>query len=593
MKKVFIAIGVVILLLIVVALALPFMIDVNRFKPTLEADLSTALGRKVEIGNIQLSILSGAVTVDNVSIADDPAFSNAPFLQAKQLAAGIAIQPLIFSKKLQVSSFTITQPQVVLLHAASGKWNYSSLGATSRPASSGSASASPGSGAVPSRSGASSTASSSTGSGPANSGSPNTDFTVDKIKIENGTVSVGRIGPGGKTQTYQNVNLEIDNVSYTSAFPFQLDAKTPGNGSIKADGKAGPINATDSSLTPLSAKLNVENVDLASTGFVDPSSGLAGLVSFNGDIASDGKQMTSKGNVKADKVKLVANGSPSHVPLTVDYDTKYDLATEIGDLSQGDVHIGKALAHLGGTYDISGATAAIKMKLAGKNMPVTDLEGVMPAVGVTLPTGSSLSAGGLDLNLSLDGPVDKLIIAGPVNLSNAKLAGFNLKQKLGPLASLIGIGAGESGNDTDIQTLSADVRVDPQGTQAKNLNLIVPAIGTITGNGTVSATQQLDAKLVAKVVASGGAVGSVAAVLGGASTGGSTGGKSTLTVPVTVKGTTSNPQFIPDMSSVVKNNIGNIANLGANLGKSGTGNANDAAAAASSILGGFLNKKKK
>jgi hypothetical protein len=46
------------------------------------------------------------------------------------------------------------------------------------------------------------------------------------------------------------------------------------------------------------------------------------------------------------------------------------------------------------------------------------------------------------------------------------------------------------------------------------------------------------------------------------------------------------------MNSVVKNNIGNIANLGANLGKSGSGNTNNAASAASSILGGFLNKKK-
>lgn len=581
MKKVLIAIGVVVLLLIVVALALPFMIDVNRFKPTLEADLSNALGRKVQIGNIQLSLLSGAVTVDNVSIADDPAFSNAPFLQAKKLAAGVAIQPLIFSKKLQVSSFTITEPQVVLLHAASGKWNYSSFGSSSKSASSGSP------GTASSTNSSSNAGSSSRGS--SNSGPSNTDFTVDKIKIENGTVTVGRIGPGGKTQTYQNVNLEIDNVSYTSAFPFHLDAKTPGNGSIKADGKAGPINATDSSLTPLSAKLDVQNVDLGSTGFVDPSSGLAGLVSFNGDVASDGKQMTSKGNVKADKVKLVANGSPSHVPLTVDYDTNYDLATESGNLSQGDVHIGKALAHLVGTYDISGVTAAIKMKLAGSNMPVTDLEGVMPAVGVVLPSGSSLSAGGLTTNLSIDGPVDKLVIVGPVNLSNAKLTGFNLKQKLGPLASLIGVGAGESGNDTDIQTLSAEVRVDPKGTQANNLNLVVPTVGTITGNGTVSATQQLDAKLVAKVTASGGAVGGVTAMLSG----GASGTKpTTLTVPVTVRGTTSNPQFIPDMSSIVKNNIGNIANLGATLGKSGNGNANNAAAAASSILGGFLNKKK-
>ena len=35
--------------------------------------------------------------------------------------------------------------------------------------------------------------------------------------------------------------------------------------------------------------------------------------------------MTSSGNVKADKIKLVANGTPSHVPLNVDYDTNYDM----------------------------------------------------------------------------------------------------------------------------------------------------------------------------------------------------------------------------------------------------------------------------
>jgi AsmA protein len=551
MKKVLIAIGIVVVLLIVVALALPFLIDVNRFKPTLEADLSMALGRKVQVGNIQLALLQGSVKVNDISIADDPEFSNAPFLQAKQLAAGVALQPLIFSKKLQVSSFTITEPQVVLLHAASGKWNYSSLG-----------------------SGAKSTSGSSSSS----------DFSVDKIKIENGTVKVGRIGPGGKTQTYQNVNLEASNLSYTTQFPFELDAKTPGNGSVKVDGKAGPIDQTDASLTPLSAKVDVENLDLASTGFVDPSSGLAGLVSFNGQLASDGKQMTSSGTVTADKIKLVANGSPSHVPLNVDYGTNYDLKSETGILSKGDVHVGKALAHLTGSYDTSGVTASVKMKLDGQGMPVTDLQGVLPAVGVTLPPGASLASGGLNVNLTLDGPVDKLVIVGPVKLENAKLAGFNLKSKLGALSSFTGIGGGQSGPDTDIQTFSANLRVDPQGEKADNVNLVVPSIGTITGNGTVSASQQLDCKMVAKIVASGGAIGGVASILGG----GSGGGKSALTIPFTVKGTTSDPQFVPDvsgaMNSLVKSNPGSVGNVG----KGGTSNA---ASAASSILGGFLKKK--
>ena len=541
MKKTLIIIGVVVLLLLAVAVALPFLIDVNRFKPTLEGDLSTALGRKVQIGNIQLALLSGAVKVDSVSIADDPAFSAAPFLQAKELAAGVALQPLIFSKKLEVSSFTITEPEVRLLHNPSGAWNFSSLGAGSQAKSN------------------------SQGSTPA-------DVSVQKISIVNGMVTVGRIGPGGKTQTYQNVNLNAADLSYTSQFPFQLTAKTPGGGSIKIDGKAGPLDAADASLTPLSAQIEVENLDLASTGFVDPSSGLAGMVSFNGQLASDGKQMTSKGTVKAEKMKVVANGSPSRVPLNVDYDTDYDLKSETGNLKQGDVHIGKALAQLGGAFNSSGATATIQMKLAGRGMPVSDLEGVLPAVGITLPSGASLSSGSLNVNLDLSGPVDKLVIVGPVDLSNGKLTGFNLKQKLGALSSLTGLGGG-SGSDTDIQTLSANVRVDQQGERADNLNLVVASIGTITGNGTVSANQQLDCKMVAKLSTSGGAMGTLSSLTGGGSQRG-------LTVPFAVKGTTSNPVFVPDVSGAVNN-----------LVKGNIGNAGSAASAASGILGGFLKKK--
>ena len=405
MKKPLTIIGIVIVALLLIIIILPFVINVNRFKPTLESKLTDALGRKVEIGNIGLSIISGSVNVDNLVVADDPAFSHSPFLQAKELKAGVALIPLIFSQKLEVSSFTITDPQVSILHSPSGKWNFSSLGA-----------------------GASQTKTSTSSSSEA-------AFSVAELKLTNGTMVVGRIGPGGKTQTYQDVNLEASDLSYTSQFPFKFSAKTPGDGSIKVDGKAGPINATDASLTPLSATVNVKHLDLASTGFVDASSGLAGLIDFTGDLASDGQQMTSKGTVKADKIKVVPAGSPSKVPVNVDYATAYDMKKQTGVLQTGNVHIGSALAHLTGSYDTSGTTAKLDMKLNGSGMPVADLEGVLPAVGVTLPSGAALTSGSLNLNLTITGPVDKLIIAGPVDLANGKLSGFNLKSKLGALSS--------------------------------------------------------------------------------------------------------------------------------------------------------------
>src|ERR1700733_12345264 len=128
MKKLLAVVGIVVVVLLLSAVILPHLIDVNHFKPTIETQITDALGRKVEVGNISLSILSGGVSVDNIVISDDPSFSPSPFLQAKEVKVGVALLPLIFSQRLEVSSFTVTDPQVSLLRSPSGAWNFSTMG---------------------------------------------------------------------------------------------------------------------------------------------------------------------------------------------------------------------------------------------------------------------------------------------------------------------------------------------------------------------------------------------------------------------------------------------------------------------------------
>ena len=130
-KKPLMIVGGIIVALFLIVLCLPLFINANQFKPTLETQMTTALGRQVAVGDISLSILSGGVTVSDVSIADDPAFSKSPFLTTKSLSVGVALLPLIFSKKLEVQSITVKDPEVNLIHAANGTWNYSSLGGNS------------------------------------------------------------------------------------------------------------------------------------------------------------------------------------------------------------------------------------------------------------------------------------------------------------------------------------------------------------------------------------------------------------------------------------------------------------------------------
>jgi len=98
---------IVVAVLIVLVLIVPFLIPVNQFRPTIEEKASVALGRKVQLGNMSLSLLSGSLSAENLSIGDDPKFSSAPFLTAKSLKVGVEMIPLIFSKTLNVTGVTI------------------------------------------------------------------------------------------------------------------------------------------------------------------------------------------------------------------------------------------------------------------------------------------------------------------------------------------------------------------------------------------------------------------------------------------------------------------------------------------------------
>jgi AsmA protein len=527
-KILYIFLGLIVLL-VVIAAVLPFIIDANTFKPQIEAAAEKSLGRKLTLGNIKLSIFSGGVAVDNISISEDPEFGMNPFLTAKSLAVGVEMMPLILHREVNVRDVTIQQPQVTLLHNASGKWNFSTLG--SNPAANTPTQSQPSPAPAPAPSAA-----------PSSGGTP-PSVSVQKIAIKDGKLLVGEAGES-KRHEYDHVDLNASNLSYTSQFPFDFSATAPGNGTIKLNGKAGPLNQSDASATPLQANLDVHSLDLNSTGFIEPASGISGVLDFAGTVTSDGQRATSKGKITAAKLKLVPAGAPAGQPVQVDYDVDYNLKPQTGSLKQGDVHIGKAVAHLTGTFNNSGKVAALAMKLNGSNMPAADLESVLPAVGVNLPSGASLKEGTMSVDLNIAGPVDKLVTTGPAHLDNAKLAGFDLGAKMGALASFAGI---QKGSDTVIQTFASDLRVAPEGIRTDNLNVVVPSIGSITGAGTIAANQALDFKMMAHLNASNNSVGKIVGQISNIS-GGQNGA-----IPFKVQGTSSQPQFVPDVGAITGN----------------------------------------
>jgi AsmA protein len=499
MKRFFLIAGAILLLLLVTAIALPFVIDPNRFRPLLETELSHALGREVKLGDLKLSILSGSVTASDLAISDDPAYSRSPFVRAKSLGIGVEVWPLIASRQLHVTGVTIDQPAIVLLQASSGEWNFSSLGGKSKTKA----------------------------PAPAASG-PKTDLdlSVKLIRITGGQLSLGRTGVRSKPLTLQDVNIEVKDFAAANQFPFTLHARIAGGGVISLDGKAGPISPTDTAASPLNASLKIDNLDLVGSGLTQTAPALAGLISFDGTGNSDGQNARISGKLKAEKLKLAKGGTPAKKPVQFEFAVDHNLRRRSGRLRKGDIRIGNAPASLTGTYTDQGETMALNMGLNGPKMAVSELTEMLPAMAIVLPRGSSLEGGTASAKISMEGPLDRLVTSGALSLDNTKLANFDMGRKLAFAEALAGMKANP---DTEIQTLGATFRMASDGIQMDKLQLIVPAIGNLEGGGNVSPSNELAFKMRATV--------------------------RNVSVPFFIAGTSSDPAFRPDVRGMATEGV--------------------------------------
>lgn len=527
-----IALGVIVLLLV----ALPFLINVNSFRPEIESKATNALGRRVWVGDLSLRIFSGSIVAKSIAIADDTAFSKMPFLTAKSMKVGIELIPLIFSKRIDITEISLQNPQIALLQASNGRWNFSTIG----------------------------------GGGGASSSGP-MNFSVAKLNVKQGRLSVAKVSSSPRQAVYDNVDITASKVGFGSPFPFELSAHLPGSGDVAISGAVGPINAQDASKTPFTTSVKINKMNLESIALFDPASGIAGVVNFDGTLTSNGSVAKAVGVMSGTRMKFSPRGTPGPKAVTIKHAVDFDLVRDGGNITQGDIAIGSAQAHLTGTFQIQGNTEVANLKLNAPNMPVDELESMLPSFGVTLPSGSQLKGGTLSADLAITGPMDKLVITGPIRVTNTKLANFDLGSKLGALATFAGKSI--SNPDTAIQNASLDARVAPEGMRATNINLAIPALGIITGAGTVSPAGALAFQMQANL--QGGMMGQLSQV--------AVAGSGRSGIPFAIEGTMSNPRFVPELSGVA---TGLVENQLLNATKGQLPNTKSLGKALGGLLGG-------
>jgi AsmA protein len=482
----------VIFLIVFVLSLVPFVVNAEAFRSTIESELSSALGREVTMGHMTFAIMAGSLDADDLSIADDPQFSNVPFIQAKKLNVGVEVLPIVFHHRVHITKLKIDTPSIQLIQNASGTWNFSSIGGvkTQQPSSA-------------------------------------PDLTVEELKITDGSATVSSIPITNKPFQYTEVNATLKSFSLLKSFPFELSAKLPGEGSLTLSGNAGPISQKNTTHTPFQATLQLKNFDPVASGVIDKSKGIKMQSDVVAKLESDGTTVASTGKIKASGLQLVPRGSPAQEPLDIDFTVSHNIETRKGAVSDIAVHTGAAAVHANGSFQLTPQEVTLDLQIAAPSLPMDQLERLLPVVGIHLPSGSSLQGGTLTANIAITGPATTTTLTGPVEIDNTKLAGYDLASKIEGMTPLTGTSSG-----TQIQVLKANVNSSPQGTRITDINVNLPQFGSATGEGTITESGAINFTLTAKLNASSpvGAAAKAAPF-------------SSRTIPLTITGTATNPSI--------------------------------------------------
>src|ERR1700722_17630040 len=118
-----IALGIFVVLLLL-ALVLPYFLDVDRYRDTIASAIAKQTGRKVTLGKLRARLLPGAgLTVDDLHIGNPEGFPEGDLLSANELRVNVALLPLL-GRTVHVNSVDLVRPKLSLVTDSSGKDNY-------------------------------------------------------------------------------------------------------------------------------------------------------------------------------------------------------------------------------------------------------------------------------------------------------------------------------------------------------------------------------------------------------------------------------------------------------------------------------------
>ena len=124
-KWIAIVVGVLVGLLIIGAVALPFIIPMDKVKDIAVEKISEAINRDVKIESVSFNIFSG-IELKGLTISNRPGYAKKPFVSADAIALRYAFWPL-FKRQVIIKEIRLVKPEILIEKSASGVFNFSDM----------------------------------------------------------------------------------------------------------------------------------------------------------------------------------------------------------------------------------------------------------------------------------------------------------------------------------------------------------------------------------------------------------------------------------------------------------------------------------
>jgi len=213
---------------------------VRRNKDYLIGQVEQALGRKITVDKIEVTLTPVGARLLNFAMADDPAFSAAAFLRAKDLQVDLRLLPLLIGQ-FRLKRLVLESPVITIVRDARGQYNFASNARNEK----------------------SDRDSADSSKNASDRKQDSQLFLVASLNVSDGTLRYRDLKNGSEL-TATLINLKVNDFEWDEPFDIQLEAAVmAAKHNLKFKSRVGPIAGNrDYRDVPLDGDIRADALDL-------------------------------------------------------------------------------------------------------------------------------------------------------------------------------------------------------------------------------------------------------------------------------------------------------------------------------------------